>query len=93
MPVAAERFFEDRFGTTVVLRLHVPEYDGAYWKCAYTIAVGAEEPKESYGAGQDSLQALLIAVGKAKAYLSFSKALRGRDVRWHDEEGLDLDIL
>lgn len=53
----------------VPVRLRAPEYAGGHWICRYTID-WPEQPRDSFGAGADALQALHMAMQKIGLHVS-----------------------
>lgn len=94
-PLVAERCFEalDVAGERqIVLRLGVPERDpapGGDWRCRYEITVGSTR-WTSAAYGVDSLQALLLALAKARAELLARGCRDGLRLTWLGQDDLGL---
>ena len=62
------------------VKLSQPRQDGGFWACDYEIGAPAHCAATAYG--EDSLQALVMALHAVQAHLN-APGLRGR-VRWFD---------
>lgn len=66
---------------TFSVKVHPPRADGDFWACEYEIDAPAHFAAAAYG--EDSLQALVMALHAVQAHLN-APDLRGR-VRWLGE--------
>ncbi len=90
--IVAERYFEARKGDAeeyeVILRIGAPVRDSrpeGDWYCPYQI-LGVQQSRISEAYGVDALQALLLALEKAKSELAFSARVNGFRLTWLDQE-------
>jgi hypothetical protein len=65
----------------VPVRLCAPEYDDGHWICRYTIG-WPEQPRDSFGAGVDALQALHLTMQKIGIDLYASEAHKAGTLMW-----------
>lgn len=65
----AERTIEGAGGREVVVKLGPPRAEGPMWLCPYRIE-GLDAPYAMFGAGADSIQALVAALANIGAYLN-----------------------
>jgi hypothetical protein len=85
----AERQLELAGGNHVTVRLCRPEQDDAVYRCDYTITWPDRE-RRFHGFGEDSLQALFIAMQMAHADLLASPEGRAGKLLWFDQPDLGL---
>jgi len=71
---------------TFTIKVKTPRLDGNCWACDYEI--GAPDPFAGSAYGEDSLQALVLALHAVQAHLN-APELRGR-VRWLGEPLVEL---
>ena len=89
--VFVERRFELGPDHQVTLSLYRPRPDGDAWRCEYRIQWPGRE-RTFYGAGADSMQALISAMQNAHADLLSSPEAQAGALTWFGERDLDLPL-
>jgi hypothetical protein len=93
--VIAEREFDSlsEGGPPVVGRLGKPRpdtRDGGDWQCSYQV-LGTGDDTASTAYGVDSLQALMLAIDKLRADLTWRARQREEGFSWFGQPGLGFD--
>jgi hypothetical protein len=87
-----ERRMELAGGKEVIVRFFRPvEQDGGHYHCAYKI-IWPDRERAFYGAGEDGVQALLLAMCNAHAELLASPEGKRGALRWCGETDLGLPL-
>jgi hypothetical protein len=89
--VFIERQFELGDSATVVLRFLRPEPDGDDYRCDYKI-IWPDRELSAYAMGIDAVQALLLAMQKAHAYLLASPERKAGTLLYLGEHDLGLPL-
>lgn len=82
-PIAtrALKYSDDKGETDVSIRLFAPEPEDNHWIRRFEI-IGPDETLNRYGAGQDSMQALVLALTMIGAILYASDAHKVGNLGW-----------
>jgi hypothetical protein len=92
MPVATRKFtLDDGGGRCIEVLLYSPVEDGQDYRCKYEIKE-QDQLRESYAIGVDSLQALILALQKLGADITFSEYGKARRLYWNNQND-DLGLL
>ena len=89
--IFVERVFDLANGDEVTVRFLVPENDGSDYLCSYKI-IWPDRERTFFGAGVDSVQALLNAMCNAHADLLSSPESKSGAIRWLGMEDLALPL-